>query len=254
MTRTLATILCILLAAYAGICALLFFKQRSLIYFPPQHAALRAPQVTTLAVPGALLKVSQRALPGPKALIYLGGNAEDVSTSLPQLAQAFPDRALYLLHYRGYAGSSGSPSETALVSDALALFDKAAADHPDVVVVGRSLGSGVALQVASLREVGKLVLVTPYDSLATLAAAQFPWVPVRWLLQDKYESWRYVAKVQAPTLIVAAQHDEVIPPASTQRLAARFAKERLVLRVIEGAGHNTISDSAGYAEALQWAR
>jgi pimeloyl-ACP methyl ester carboxylesterase len=239
------------LAGYLGVCALLFFTQRSLIYFPPRHAALRAPQVSTLAVPGALLNVSQRALPGPKALIYLGGNAEDVSASLPQLAQAFPDRALYLLHYRGYAGSSGSPSEQALVADALALFDKTAARHPDIVLVGRSLGSGVAVQVASLRAVSKLVLVTPFDSLAELAAAQFPWLPVRWLLRDKYESWRYVSKVRAPTLIVVAQGDEIIPPANTQRLAARFAEDRLVLRVIAGAGHNTISSTAGYVEALQ---
>jgi hypothetical protein len=254
MTKTIAGFLLVALAGYLGICALLFFKQRSLIYFPPQRAALQAPLVSTLTVPGARLKVSQRPVPGPKALIYLGGNAEDVSASLPQLAQAFPDRALYLLHYRGYAGSSGSPSEQALVGDALALFDKAAAEHQDIVMVGRSLGTGVALQVASVRKPGKLVLITPYDSLAGLAAAQFPWIPVRWLLRDKYESWRYVPRVQAPTLIVAAQHDEIIPPASTQRLAARFAKERLVMRVIEGAGHNTISDSAGYLEALSWAR
>ena len=254
MNRTLIIVLSALLAGYVGICALLFFKQRSLIYFPPQRAALQAPRVTTLAVPGALLKVSERPLPGQKALIYLGGNAEDVSASLPQLAQAFPDRALYLLHYRGYAGSTGSPTEQALVADALALYDKAAAEHQDIVVVGRSLGTGVAIQVAGARRPSKLVLVTPYDSLAGLAAAQFPWVPVRWLLRDKYESWRHVAQVQAPTLILAAQYDEVIPPASTRRLAARFTKERLEMRVIEGVGHNTISDSADYAEALKWAR
>ncbi|MBQ5938554.1 hypothetical protein J8847_00785 [Massilia sp. AB1] len=252
--KALAAILSVVLAGYLGICALLFFKQRSLIYFPPQRAALQAPQVTTLAAPDALLKVSQRAMPGPKALIYLGGNAEDVSASLPQLAQAFPDRALYLLHYRGYAGSSGTPSEKALVGDALALYDRTATEHQDIALVGRSLGSGVAIQVASLRPVSKLVLITPYDSLLELAAAQFPWLPVRWLLQDKYESWRYVPKVQAPTLIIAAQDDEVIPPASTRRLAGRFAQDRVAVRMIEGAGHNTISDGAGYVEALAWAR
>lgn len=254
MTRTLVTILCIVLSVYAGICALLYARQRSLIYFPPQRAAFQTPEVATLAVPGALLKVSQRPLPGPKALVYLGGNAEDVSASLPRLAQAFPERALYLLHYRGYAGSSGSPSERALVDDALALYDRAAGEHQDIVLVGRSLGTGIALQVASLRPVSKLVLITPYDSLLDLAAAQFPWFPVRWLLQDKYESWRYVPKVRAPTMIIAAQDDEIIPPASTRRLAGRFAKERVVVRVIEGTGHNTISDSAAYAEALAWAR
>nr|WP_229428895.1 alpha/beta hydrolase [Massilia sp. ST3] len=246
--------MCVALAGYLGVCVLLFLKQRSFIYFPPQGAALQAPQVATLAVPGALLRVSQRPAPGRKALIYFGGNAEDVSASLPQLAQAFPERSLFLLHYRGYAGSSGSPSEAALVADALALFDKVAADHEDVALVGRSLGSGVAVQVAAARPVGKLVLVTPYDSLAGLAASHFPYFPVHWLLRDRYESWRHAPRVSAPVLIVAAEDDEIIPRKSTELLATRFAPERVSLRVIEGTGHNTISGSAAYVAALQWAR
>lgn len=83
------------------------------------------------------------------------------------------------------------PSEVALVADALALFDRVYAEHPHVVVGGRSLGSGVAVHVASLRPVARLVLVTPYDSLYGIAARQFPYVPVRWLLWDTFESWRY---------------------------------------------------------------
>ena len=254
MNKTLGLILCMAVACYLGACALLFLKQRSLIYYPPQRAALPAPQVATLAVPGALLLVSQRPAPGPKALVYFGGNAEDVSAGLPQLAQAFPERALFLLHYRGYAGSSGSPSEAALVADALALFDKVAAEHADVAIVGRSLGSGIALQVAAARPVSKLVLVTPYDSLVDLAASQFPYFPVRWLLRDKYESWRYVPMVRAPTLIVAAGQDEIIPRLSTERLAARFPRERLRLHIIEGSAHNTVSDIPAYMAALHWAR
>ncbi|MEH6434169.1 alpha/beta hydrolase [Massilia sp. DD77] len=254
MNRLLGLVLCVAAAGYLGACALLFFKQRSLIYFPPRMAALRAPQVTTLAVPDALLVVSQRPRPGPKALIYLGGNAEDVSASLPQLAQAFPERSLFLLHYRGYAGSSGSPSEAALVADALALFDKVAADHEDVAIVGRSLGSGIAVQVAAARRVSKLVLVTPYDSLVDLAASHFPYFPVRWLLRDKYESWRHAPRVGAPVLVVAAGDDEIIPRRSTDLLASRFAPGRVSLRVIEGSGHNTLSDSAAYTAALQWAQ
>ena len=200
-----------------------------------------------------MLRVSERPLPGEKAVIYLGGNAEDVSASLPMLNVVFPDRALYLLHYRGYLGSSGKPSEKALVADALALFDRVAAGHKHIVVIGRSLGSGVAVQVASQRPVEKLVLVTPFDSLVALAARQFPYFPVRWLLRDRYVSAAHAPQVAAPTLLLVARHDEIIPAGSAERLLARFAPGVAQLRVLEGVGHNTISDSPDYIPSLQWA-
>jgi pimeloyl-ACP methyl ester carboxylesterase len=202
-------------------------------------------------VPGAVLKVSERPLAGRRAVIYFGGNAEDVSASLAPLDEAFPGHALYLLHYRGYAGSTGEPGEQALVDDALVLFDRVAASHPEVVVIGRSLGTGVALQLASRRPVQGLVLVTPYDSILDLAARQFPVFPVRWLLRDKYESWRYAPQVKAPTLVLAAEHDDIIPAWSTQRLMSRFQPGVVSGMVINGVGHNTISASPDYVLALR---
>lgn len=254
MVKFFGIILVALLALYALACFALYLGQRSMIYYPPQEAALAAPVVSTLAVPGAVLKVSERPLEGRQALIYFGGNAEDVSGSLPLLERAFPQRALYLLHYRGYAGSTGSPTERDLVADALALFDRVAARHPDVVLVGRSLGSGVAVQVASRRKVERLVLVTPYESIAGIAARQFPVFPVRLLLEDSYESGRYAPLVKAPTLILAAARDEVIPAWSTQQLLSRFAPGIAVYRELDGVGHNTIALSPDYIPALQWAR
>jgi uncharacterized protein len=79
------------------------------------------------------------------------------------------------------------------------------------VVIGRSLGSGVAIHVASERRVERLLLVTPYDSLLKIAAGQFRYFPLTWLMLDKFESWRYAPKVTAPTQLIAAQYDEVIP-------------------------------------------
>jgi len=254
MQKTLIALGMVALLVYAGACLALFLMQRSFIYFPRAVAALAAPKTSTLAVPGALLRVSERPVSGPRAVLYFGGNAEDVSASLPLLDQAFPGHALYLMHYRGYGGSTGTPTEDALVADALALYDRVAAGHADIVVIGRSLGSGVAVQLASRRKVAKLVLVTPFDSLAGLAAQQFPYFPVRWLLQDKYESWRHAPLVKAPTLILAAGHDEIIPAASTEALLSRFAPGRATRRVIEGAGHNSISDSPAYIAQLEWAR
>lgn len=248
MSRFFVTLIAVIAVAYVGICATLFAFQRSLIYYP-QPSALST-VVTTLTVPGAELRVSVRPHDGPNGLLYFGGNAEDVSRNLPAFSQAFPDHALYLLHYRGYGGSSGTPSEEAIHRDALVLFDKVYAQHPNIAIVGRSLGTGVAIRLASQRPASRLVLISPYDSLQELAARQFPYLPVRWLLRDKFESWQYAPHITAPTLIVAAEHDEVIPRLSTDQLYARFAPGVASFEVIPGTGHNTISDSPSYLKAL----
>lgn len=253
MSRTVLGFAAIAALVYLGICALLFMAQRSLIYFPHPLAPGRTATLSLPVEDGALL-VTARPRPGPRALLYFGGNAEDVSFSLPGLAAAFPDHALYLLHYRGYGGSAGKPSEAALFADALALFDRFRSEHRDIVVVGRSLGSGVAVYLASRRPVARLVLVTPYESLQDLAQRQFPYLPVRWLLLDKFESGKYAARVTAPTLLIAAERDEIIPRASTESLATRFRPGVAALRYVPGAGHNTISDRPEYIALLQGAR
>jgi uncharacterized protein len=254
MQKGLGMILLTVVAGYAVACLVLFLAQRSFIYFPPQSPSLPAPRVSHLAVPGAQVLVSERPRQGATAVIYLGGNAEDVSASLPLLDSAFPEHALYLMHYRGYLGSSGKPTEKALVADALALFDRVRGEHSDIVVIGRSLGTGVAVQVAAQRPVSRLVLVTPFESLGELATGQFPYFPVRWLLRDRYESGKYAPRIMAPTLILVAEHDEIIPARSTEGLFSRFAKGVARMEVIEGAGHNSISESPAYIPALQRAK
>jgi pimeloyl-ACP methyl ester carboxylesterase len=250
MSRTVLTLVAFASLAYLGLCVWVFAFQRSLIYFP-QPRAFSGGTMITLPVDGAEVVITTRPRSGPDALLYFGGNAEDVSASLPSLAQAFPDHALYLPHYRGYGGSSGKPSETALFADALALFDKVKYEHPNIVVVGRSLGSGVAVYLASRRPVARLVLVTPYESIQGLAARQFPYLPVHWLLLDKFESGKYAPKVIAPTLVIAAEHDEVIPHASTEALYTRFSGGVAAMKVVAGTGHNTISESPAYIPLLQ---
>jgi len=237
--------------AYLLACLGLYLLQRSLIFYPQPRRSGGADTVIKVKVPGAELQVSARQLAVPDALLYFGGNAEDVSGSLPSLAAAFPNQALYLMHYRGYGGSSGKPSEAAVFADAVALFDQLHKEHPNVTVIGRSLGSGVAVHLASVRPVKRLVLVTPYDSVAALAAQQFPMFPVSFLLTDKFESWRYAPLITVPTTIVAAEHDEVIPPASSRQLLTRFKPGVARYIVIPDSGHNTLSGSAAYFQALQ---
>ncbi|MDP1566018.1 MAG: alpha/beta hydrolase, partial [Polaromonas sp.] len=213
--RLAASLLAVAALGYLALCAVLFFFQRSLIYFPQPGVNKDPASTLQLQVADAELAVSVRPGTGPGALIYFGGNAEDVSANLPAFAQAFPAHAVYLLHYRGYGASPGSPTEKAIQSDALALFDHVRKSHADIALVGRSLGSGVAIQVASQRPASRLVLVTPYDSLQELAAGQFPFFPVRWLLVDKFESSKHAPQVTVPTLLIAAAKDEVIPAWST---------------------------------------
>jgi pimeloyl-ACP methyl ester carboxylesterase len=251
--RSTVAVLVVAAFVYLGACAALYFFQRSLIYFPQPSSLGRSSQMV-LPVDGAELRVSVRPHTGPNALIYFGGNAEDVSASLPSLSTTFPEHAIFLMHYRGYGGSSGAPSEQALQADALKLFDKIHAEHPNIVVVGRSLGCGIAIRLAVQRPVSRLVLVTPWDSLQDLAAAQFPFFPVRWLLAEKYESGRYAPLVAAPTTVVAAEHDEVIPRWSTDRLHARFAQGVARFVILPGTGHNTISMNPLYLDIVRGAR
>jgi pimeloyl-ACP methyl ester carboxylesterase len=249
MSRTLMSLVALIVAVYLVLCAALFFFQRSLIYFPQPNAVTSADSQLTLSMPDAQVSVVTRERVGPRALIYFGGNAEDVSRNLPEFAEAFPEYAVYLLNYRGFGGSSGSASEAAIAEDALALFDQVYASHPQVSLIGRSLGSGVAVRLASQRPVQNLILVTPYNSLEEIAARQYPWVPVKWLLKDRFESGKYAAHIRVPTLLLAASDDEVIPRASTQRLLENFPQGVAVLRVVPDSGHNSISDRAQY---LQW--
>ncbi len=238
---------------YCALCAALFLYQRKLIYFPQPRAPVSGATTFGLPIEGGQVLVTTLPRGGPDALLYFGGNAEDVSYNLPGLANALPDHAVYLMHYRGYGGSAGQPSEAALVADAVALFDKVRTEHAHIVVIGRSLGSGVAVQLASQRPVARLVLVTPYDSLQDLAAEQFPCFPVRWLLRDRFESWRYAQQLSVPTLVIAAEHDEVIPRRSTQALYGRFRAGVASLTVLPGTGHNTLSERADYWTAIKGA-
>jgi uncharacterized protein len=259
MSRTILIFAAIAALIYIALCLTLFFAQRSFIYFPqPQSVADLSPPLI-LKLDGERIIVSTGGMTGPDArggatadaVIYFGGNAEDVRHSLPLLADAFPDQALYAMNYRGYGGSSGKPSEAALIADALVLFDRVHSDHQKIIVIGRSLGSGIAVHVASERPLERLVLVTPYDSLANIAAGQFPYFPVRWLLLDQFESWRYAEKVAAPTQVIAAQNDEVIPAASTNALYKHFTPTLATLTIIPNVSHNTISESPDYIPLLR---
>ncbi len=251
MLRAILILVVVSALIYAALCLALLFAQRSFIYYPQPKSVSDDGPSQLLNVDGERILISTGTHTGADAVIYFGGNAEDVRRSLPTLADAFPDRSLYAMNYRGYGGSTGKPSEAALIADALALYDRVHTDHPNTIVIGRSLGSGVAIHLASERPVERLILVTPYDSILNIAASQFPYFPVRWLMLDRFESWRYAEKITAPTQLIAAQNDEVIPAASTAALYQHFPPGRATLTVVPGAWHNTISESPEYIPLLR---
>lgn len=254
MIKFAAFLIVLVIALYAGGCGYLYAYQRAFLYYPtPEFHAPTLPAIR-LQTGEQTLKI-WRVGSGDKAIIYFGGNAEDVAQNMPQFAAtAFADHTVYLVNYRGFGGSSGKPSEAALFQDALAVHDFAAARHRQVTVIGRSLGSGVAVFLASSRKLDKLVLITPYDSIERLAKRNFPLFPVGQLLQDKYDSVSRAPGIRVPTLVFVAEHDEVIPRTHTEALVAalRLAPQASVkVEVLADTTHNSIGASARYWRLLQ---
>ncbi len=238
---------------YVALCLFFFLFQRSFIYRPtsltPDHAA-----AVMVERPDAMLRVSAHVRSGPKALLFFGGNAEDVGITVPKLAELFPDMAVYGLHYRGYSGSSGSATESSLRGDARAVFAMVRERHPDVMLMGRSLGSSLAIGLAAEEPVSRLVLIAPFESILRIAARAAPFLPMRLLLCDRYESWRYAPRVTCPTLLFAASHDELVPMIDTERLRDAFAPGVATLRVMQGTDHNTVASVPEFYEALLYGR
>jgi len=244
--------------AYAALCAFIYATQRSMIYFPTAVAAPAGARPLEVRSQGETLRVWAAGggldETAAAALIYFGGNADDVAAHLPAFAAAWPRRALYLVNYRGYGGSTGTPSEAALAIDAAAVYDAVRRRHPGapIAVIGRSLGSGVAVQLAAARPIDRLVLVTPFDSLVEVARTHFRWLPVRALLRDRFDSAARVraGEVRAPTLIVIAGDDEVVTAARGEALAAAFPPGQVEVDRIEGATHNTVDLFPQYLERV----
>ena len=248
----------ILSALLAGALALACVQcsVRSLVYLPPQpkdktvyleKRAAWEPHRRTFHHNGAQLSGWLIEKKGQPLLVYYGGNAMDISMMLPYLDR-FPHAKL-LVNYRGYGLSTGTPTEQNIMGDSLAILDSVLKETgrtpDDVILVGQSLGSGVATQIASVRNVKKLVLLVPFDSLLETARGLFPYLPVKLLLPDHFRSDLAAPKVGCPVSILAAGSDEVIPPDHAKRLRDCFSTPEF-----PGAMHNTIWLSPGFDKAF----
>ena len=198
----------------------------------------------------AIVKVIVVNKENKNAILYFGGNGEAVEYNAANFIKMFPNQTIYLVKYRGYGGSTGEPSEEWLYSDALNIFDNLKEIHSEVSVIGRSLGSGIATLVASKRSVKKLALITPYDSIESLAQKSFPIFPMSILLKDKYNSIGRVNLIKAQTLLLVAENDTVIRKSHSDNLSRAFKANHSTMVVIKNTGHNTISNSKEYAHLL----
>jgi pimeloyl-ACP methyl ester carboxylesterase len=238
------------LLVYLGFGLYLYLAQRTFMYFPVPERDSHEFAAEYLDCGDVRLKLWVVNPGQARALVYFGGNAEDVLYSARDLAAAAPGHTTYLVNYRGYGGSSGAPTQAGLFADALCIHDALAARHAAIDVLGRSLGSAVAVYLASERPLGRLLLATPHDSAVAIGRRLYPVYPVGLLLKDPYPSVEFAPRVSAPTLLLIAEHDRIVPPEHSQRLAEAFQPGVARSVVIPGAGHNDLSGYAGYWGAI----
>lgn len=261
--RGFAVVLLVTLLAYGGLLTGLRLHQESLLFHPTplppdyrfadHYAADQVFEELRIPVEGAELDALLFRQPASRGLVfYLHGNAGNLATwttNTDFYRQLGYD--LFMLDYRGFGRSSGQiGSEAELHADVRAAWERIAPAYAGkpIVIVGRSLGSGLATRLAADVHPDLLVLISPYASLRQLAAERFPLVPTI-LLKYPLESDARIGSVKSPVLILHGDQDEVIPLTHARRLAA-LAGQQARLRVVEGAHHSDIQGFAAYQESL----
>lgn len=228
----LTTFAGIILTIYVAIVVGLFFAQRVLMYHPNKSLAdpgeYNLPGVTLQRLNTAdgetLVSWFAGAKAGKPTILYFHGNAAHLGNRADKF-RAFVDAGYGLLavSYRGYGGSTGSPSEEGLFNDAragLAFLESKGLKHGDLIYYGESLGTGVAVKLASERSPRLLMLEAPYTSVAGRAQEIYAYVPVRYLIRDVYDSFSTIKQVHAPLVIIHGEDDITIPAAHGRALLA----------------------------------
>lgn len=246
---------------YLGGVIVLFFAQRAFVFPIPQTlrtapAAAGFPEaeehVLTTDDGEKVIVWHVPARPGHAVVMHFPGNGDYLAGLVDRFRDITSDgTGLVALSYRGYAGSSGRPSEQGLLRDAAAAYAFAAARYqPDRIVVwGFSLGSGVAIALAAVQPVGKLILEAPYTSITDIAAAVIPIMPLRWVMRDQFRSDERIARVTAPLLIMHGARDATIPISFGERLFALAHEPKQFVRFPDG-GHNDL-DNHGAIETAR---
>jgi fermentation-respiration switch protein FrsA (DUF1100 family) len=234
----------------------LYFMQRSMIYHPdptrPEPAAWNVPDMSAVSLQTddglSLLAWWKPPVDDMPVIVFFHGNGGHIGYRGSKV-RGFLDRGygVLLVAWRGYSGNAGEPSEAGLYADgwsALRFLDQQGIGTKKIVLYGESLGSGVAVELASQGIGSVLVLEAPFTSLAQAAADRFPIFPVRWLIQDRYDSQSKIGKVSVPLLIIHGEADNILP-VSLGRALLDKANEPKQGVFIKRAGHNDLYDFGG---------
>lgn len=247
-------------AGYVALVALLYLAQRSLLYFPDTRRTrpadvglLRAEEAMLQSADG--VRVSAWHVPARDnmpVVIYFQGNGGGLDLRAERFRKLTADgTGLLALNYRGYGGSEGKPSEAGIILDAKAAYDFAASRYGAgrIVLWGESLGTGVAVALAAEKPVARIILESPYTSIADVAAAIYWFVPVRLLLKDSFRSDQRIAKVTVPVLVVHGERDSIVRITFGERLYELIPGPKQFIR-LPNAGHND-HDSHGLPELVK---
>ncbi len=248
--RKMLSFIAVLGIFYVLMCFLLFVFQRQIIYLPSTEVSVPDVAYTLLDTGEVRIKVWTLNPGKEKALIYFGGNAENVAYNIDDFRSIFADRTVYLVNYRGYGGSSGSPYEGGLYSDALAIYDHFIKLHSTISTMGRSIGGAVATYLASKRNIDKLILVTPFDSAVNVGKKIYGFFPIDLIIKERLDSVGRAADITTDTLIIAAGNDRVIPYENTQNFIHSFNKTEVETVTLSNVGHNTVHLHPDYKETI----
>jgi fermentation-respiration switch protein FrsA (DUF1100 family) len=255
MLRFIRNLFIGLLVVYSIVLAVLFIMQRSLLY-PASDRRSTATEAGLSGFEDLVLQTSDNERlvgwwkppePGKAIVLYFHGNGGSLwSRRLRARALTETGRGLLMISYRGYSGSSGSPSEEGLRTDARAAYEwlRHSYEASRIVAYGESLGTGVAVRLASEEPVAGLVLDAPYTSTADVASLIYWYVPVRWLMLDQFRSLDIIQKVKAPILVMHGTADPVIPFAFGIQLFQAAPEPKQFLR-LEGEGHSRNLEQGG---------
>lgn len=249
--KRLGPVFAILVAGYIAVVAALYFGQRSLLYFPttvnpaPATVGLRDVEVVTLHTldgESVILWYAQASSGQPTVLFFQGNGGEIGDRAGRFAAYQAAGFGVAFLSYRGYGGSTGSPTEAGLLTDAQAAYDwlmQQGIDPSELVIIGESLGTGVAVQLAAQHDVGALLLAAPFTATADIAARRYFWLPVHMLMKDQFRSIDHIGRVSAPILIQHGTEDRIVPFDLGRRLYEAVQGQATFIAV-PGAGHELI--------------
>jgi hypothetical protein len=253
--KVILIVLGLCLFCFLGMVLYLYLHQGKMLYFPQPldrswgHVKEHTPfeyqfEGDGVKLHGWLINPERK-----KLLIYYGGNGEEAS-QLIGLFEELSDVAVLLVNYRGYGESEGDPTEKGLVGDALGIFDDVKDRFDSIVLLGRSLGSGIAVQVAAQRNIDQLILVTPYDSIANVGQGMYPWAPVGLLLKDPFDSLAASEEMTHSALFLIAESDRIIPHKHSQNLYDNWKGPKDWV-VVQGSDHNSIIEFPMYWNSLK---